>query len=191
MRGRRVGLLGGSFNPAHAGHLHLSRRALAALKLDQVIWLVAPQNPLKAVAGMAPFEERLARARAVAQDPRIEVSDIERHLGTRYSVDTLARLRRGCATTRFVWLMGADLMLQLPDWHRWQCIFEMVPVAIFDRRSYAYRALAGLAARRYRHHRIRSPAALPTRKPPAWCFVRGSTHPASATEIRRRGVWVT
>jgi len=187
MAGARVGLLGGSFNPAHAGHLHLSRQALAALRLDRVIWLVAPQNPLKPVAGMAPLKERLARARAIARDPRIEVSDLEERLGTHYTVDTLRRLRRRCGATRFVWLMGADLLLQLPEWHRWQRIFETVPVAIFDRRSYAYRALAGLAARRYRRHRVHCPAALPTREPPAWCFVRGPTHPASATEIRRRG----
>lgn len=190
MAGRRVGLLGGSFNPAHEGHLHLSRQALAALRLDRVVWLVAPQNPLKPSDGMAPFQERLARARAIARHPRIEVSDLEHRLGTRYSVDTLRRLRRRCPGTRFVWLMGADLMLQLPQWHRWRCLFETVPVAIFDRRSYAYRALAGLAARRYRRHRIRCTAALPTREPPAWCFARGPTHPASATEIRRRGAWV-
>lgn len=190
MAGRRIGLLGGSFNPAHEGHLHLSRRALAALRLDRVVWLVAPQNPLKPVAGMAPLAERLARARAVARHPRVEVSCLEQRLGTRYTVDTLARLRQRWGGTRLVWLMGADLMLQLPDWHRWQRLFELVPVAIFDRRTYAYRALAGLAARRYRRYRIRCPAALPAREPPAWCFVRGPTHPASATEIRRRGAWV-
>lgn len=190
MAGRRVGLLGGSFNPAHAGHLHLSRQALAALGLERVIWLVSPQNPLKPAAGMAPFEERLARARALARHPRIEVSDIEQHLGTRYTADTLSRLDRRWGGMRLVWLMGADLVLELPDWHRWQRIFETVPIAIFDRRTYAYKALAGLALRRYRHHRVRSAAALPRRKPPAWCFVRGPTHPASATEIRRRGAWI-
>lgn len=190
MAGCRVGLLGGSFNPAHQGHLHLSLHALAALRLDRVLWLVSPQNPLKPSAGMAPFAERLARARALARHPRIEASDLERRLGTRYTVDTLARLLRRRGGTRYVWLMGADIVEELPDWHRWQRLFELVPVAIFDRPTYSKSALASLAARRYRRHRVRIPAALPTRRPPAWCFVRGPTHPASASEIRRRGAWV-
>lgn len=187
--GLRVGLLGGSFNPAHAGHRHLSLQALARLRLDRVLWLVAPQNPLKPARGMAPYAERLARARAVARDPRIEVSDLERRLGTRYSVDTLERLLKRRRGTRFVWLIGADIAGELAHWHRWQRLFELVPVAIFDRPTYAYGALASLAAARYRRHRVRCPAALAGRRPPAWCFVRGPTHPASASEIRRRGAW--
>jgi len=189
MTGLRVGLLGGSFNPAHAGHLHLSLAALAALRLDRVVWLVSPQNPLKPPAGMAPFERRLAEARAIAAHPRIEVSDIERHLGTRYSVDTIEALCRRRPAWRYVWLIGADILAELPRWHRWQHIFELVPVAIFDRPTYARIALAGPAARRFGRYRVRHPAALAARRPPAWCFVRGPTHPASATEIRRRGTW--
>ena len=185
----RVGLLGGSFNPAHEGHLHLSLRALAALRLDRVIWLVAPQNPLKPQAGMAPFARRLAQARALARHPRIEVSDLECRLGTRYSVDTLARLVGRRPARHYVWLVGADIVPELPRWHRWQHLFELVPVAIFDRPTYARIALGAAAARRFGRYRVKHPAALAMRKPPAWCFVRGPTHPASATELRRRGAW--
>lgn len=191
MTGLRVGLLGGSFNPAHQGHLHLSLWALAALRLDRVVWLVSPQNPLKTAAGMAPFQRRLAAARALARHPRIEVSDLERRLGTRYSVDTIAALRRRRPRHRYVWLIGADILAELPRWHRWRRIFELVPVAIFDRPTYARIALASSAARRFGRYRVRHPAALATREPPAWCFVRGPTHPASATELRRRGAWST
>jgi nicotinate-nucleotide adenylyltransferase len=185
----RVGLLGGSFNPAHQGHLHLSLWALAALRLDRVVWLVSPQNPLKPAEDMAPFQRRLAVARRLARHPRIEVSDLERRSGTRYSVDTVAALCRRRPRHRYVWLIGADIVPELERWHRWQHIFELVPVAIFDRPTYARIALASLAAQRFGRYRVRQPAVLATRKPPAWCFVRGPTHPASATELRRRGAW--
>src|SRR6187399_1976657 len=105
--GRRIGLLGGSFNPAHGGHLHISRLALARLGLDEVWWLVSPQNPLKPASSMAPFAERLDRAeRVAAADRRIRVSDIEARLGTTYSADTIEALRRRFPRTRFIWLMG-------------------------------------------------------------------------------------
>jgi nicotinate-nucleotide adenylyltransferase len=185
----RVGLLGGSFNPAHEGHLHLSLKALAALQLDLVVWLVSPQNPLKPAAGMASLERRIERARSVARHPLIVVSDLERRLGTHYTVDTVQALLRRRPRHRYVWLMGADIMPELPDWHRWTRLFELVPVAIFDRPTYSRFALAGPAMRRFGRYRVKHPAALATRRPPAWCFVRGPTHPASATELRRRGAW--
>jgi nicotinate-nucleotide adenylyltransferase len=185
----RVGLLGGSFNPAHDGHRHISLEALKRLRLDQVWWLVAPQNPLKPGAGMAPLESRLASARKAARHPRIRVSDLEARLGTRYTVDTLARLTQRYPECRFVWLMGADNLLQFPAWRRWADIAQAIPIAIFDRPTYAYRALAGQAARRFARYRVMDPAALPGRRPPAWCLVRGPTHPASATAVREQGAW--
>lgn len=128
--GLRVGLLGGSFNPAHDGHRYISRLALKLLGLDEVWWLVSPQNPLKPAAGMASLGDRLARAQAVADHPRIRVTDLERLLGTRYTADTLAALHRCFPRTRFVWLMGADNLLQVPRWQRWTEIFETTPVAL-------------------------------------------------------------
>jgi nicotinate-nucleotide adenylyltransferase len=185
----RVGLLGGSFNPAHSGHRHLSEQALKRLALDRVWWLVSPQNPLKPEAGMAPFAERLASARTAARNPRIVVTDIEARLGTRYTADTLAALTMRFPRLRFVWLMGADNLIQIPQWKHWSWIFNTVPVAIFGRPSYSLRALAGKAARRYRHHRLpeRAAAGLADEAPPAWVFCRMRLDPTSATAIRARG----
>ncbi len=129
--GLKVGLLGGSFNPAHEGHLHITKMCLKALGLDRVWWLVSPGNPLKPVKGMAPFAERLASAEAMARDPRIVVSDIETRLGTRYTADTLAALTGRFPEIRFVWLMGADNMLQFPKWRNWREIAETVPIAVY------------------------------------------------------------
>jgi len=187
LRKRRIGLLGGSFNPAHAGHRHISRLALRCLGLDELWWLVSPQNPLKPQAGMAPLEERLAKARAVAQDRRIKVTDLERRLGTRYTVDTVAQLKRHYPRARFVWVAGADILAQLPRWRRWTDLMEMLPLAVFDRPAYAHAALASKVAGRYRHARLKAADArrLATAKPPAWVFIASRLHPASATAIRK------
>jgi len=185
-RRRRIGLLGGSFNPAHAGHRHISLMALRRLRLDEVWWLVSPQNPLKPVAGMAPLAERVAGARTVAAHPGIRVTGIEKALGTRYTADTLPALTRRFPLARFVWLMGADNLVEIPRWNRWRRIFATVPVAILARSSYSHRALAGQAARRFAHDRIPTPQAgrLAELDPPAWVFLHGRRHPASATLIR-------
>ncbi|MGE0726040.1 MAG: nicotinate-nucleotide adenylyltransferase [Alphaproteobacteria bacterium] len=183
---RRIGLLGGSFNPAHDGHRHLSLWALRRLRLDAIWWLVSPQNPLKAADGMAALGDRLRSARAVARHPRIRVTDLERALGTRYTADTIDALRRRFPAARFVWLMGADNLHQIARWQRWEAIFQAVPVAVFDRPSYALRALSGVAARRFATRRLpeRAAATLAGRRPPAWCFLTIPRHPASATRIR-------
>ena len=128
-RRMRVGLLGGSFNPAHDGHLQVARRALSQLRLDQVWLLVSPGNPLKRAAWMAPLAERLVSARALADGRRIVATDIERLLDTRYTVDTLAALRRRFPQVRFVWLMGADGLAGLQRWRRWERIARLVPFA--------------------------------------------------------------
>jgi len=184
---RRIGLLGGSFNPAHGGHLHISREALRRLDLDEVWWLVSPQNPLKPIAGMAPFAERLAGAGAVAAaDRRIRVSDIEAQLGSTFTADTLRVLRRRFPHARFVWLMGGDNLAQLPYWKRWQDIFRTVPVAVFDRPGTALRALAGVVPTRFAAARVPPAAArrLASLMPPAWVFFHTRLDPRSATRIR-------
>jgi nicotinate-nucleotide adenylyltransferase len=183
---RRIGLLGGSFNPAHDGHRHLSLWALKRLGLHQVWWLVSPQNPLKAEAGMAALDRRLEGARDAARHPGIRPTDIERRLGTRYTADTVAALRRRFPRTRFVWLMGADNLRQIRRWKRWRAIFEGLPVAVFDRPTYALGALSGMAARRYARRRLPASAArsLADRPAPAWIFVTMPLNPASATRIR-------
>jgi nicotinate-nucleotide adenylyltransferase len=186
MRRRRIGLLGGSFNPAHAGHRHVSIVALHRLGLDEVWWLVSPQNPLKPSADMAPLTTRLLRAAAVADHPRIRVTDIERRLRTRYTADTLPALVRRYPDCAFVWLMGADNLLQLPEWRRWDTIMQSVPVAVFPRAPYSLRALAGHAATRFAARRLREEAAgsIALRPPPCWVFLHSQLHPAAATAIR-------
>jgi nicotinate-nucleotide adenylyltransferase len=184
----RVGLLGASFNPAHEGHLAISREALRRLALDRVWWLISPQNPLKPVAGMASFAERFASAQALAQqDPRIVCSDLEQRLATRYTVDTLNWLQQH-GERRLVWLIGADNLLQLPQWHHWLRLIAMVPIAVFDREPYSHRASVGRVARRYAQQRLCEGEAqtLAERRPPAWVYLRLRRHQESSTAIRRK-----
>jgi nicotinate (nicotinamide) nucleotide adenylyltransferase/ribosome silencing factor RsfS/YbeB/iojap len=185
--------MGGSFNPAHGGHLHLSLLALKHLDLDEVWWLVSPQNPLKPVKGMAPFATRLEQARRVAvRHPQLRVSDLEGRLrGSGYTADTLKALRRRFPRVRFVWLMGSDNLFQISRWERWPGIFRTVAVAVFDRPSYSLRALSGIAAERFARSRIPVTAArrLAEIPPPAWVFFHTPLDPRSATRIRsERGI---
>jgi len=186
--GQRIGLLGGSFNPAHRGHRLISLIALKRLALDQVWWLVSPQNPLKTREGMADLPIRIARARQVARHPRIRVTALEAAFGTRYTVDTLRALKAKAPGTLFVWLMGADNLAQISAWHAWPAIFRLVPIAVFDRPRLAHGALAGKAAQRFAASRL-DPARASTlarRRPPAWVFFHQRLSDASASAIRRR-----
>lgn len=185
---RRIGLLGGSFNPAHEGHRHVSLLALQKLKLDEIWWLVSPQNPLKPRNDMAPLKDRLKQARKiVARDRRIKVTDIETTLGTRYTADTIDALRRQFPRLDFVWLMGADNLAQISRWDRWQSIFQAVPIAVFDRPAYSLSALNAKAAQRFARQRVAAERAggMAGSRPPVWSFIRCRLHPASATQIRR------
>jgi nicotinate-nucleotide adenylyltransferase len=182
---RRVGLLGGSFNPAHQGHLHVSREALKRLGLDEIWWLVAPQNPLKSTAGMASLKERMASATRVARDPRIRILDLETRLGTHFTADTLAALQTHWPRIDFVWLMGADNLAQIRQWKNWQAIFARVPIAVFARPTYCRKALAELAAQRFARARvIRETRRFSEIKPPAWIFLPVKLDFHSATAIR-------
>ncbi len=185
----RIGILGGSFNPAHEGHLHISREALKRLNLDRVWWMVSPQNPLKSSEDMAPLAWRMESARAMAKHPRIDVTDIESRLGSTFTAETLERLSQRNSRHRFVWLMGADNLIQVPFWKDWNKIFTRVPIAVFGRPSYDSRALFGKAATRYRSSRVleRDVAGLVDRPPPAWAFLAIRRHAASATAIRHSG----
>ena len=182
----RVGLLGGSFNPAHAGHRHIARLAMRRLRLDQVWLLVSPGNPLKPAAGMAPHAQRLASARAIADGRRILATGIESALGTRFTADTLAELRRRFPCAQFVWLMGADNLEQLPRWNRWLEIARGGAFAVLPRPTYNHRALAGQAARRLRAARLAAHVApaLAVQATPCWVFLPAPQHAASATAIR-------
>lgn len=185
--GLKVGLLGGSFNPAHDGHVHLSQIALQRLGLDQVWWLVSPQNPLKPTIGMTPLDQRLEGAKTMARDPRIWATDLEAALGTEYSIDTVKCLKRLFPKVKFVWLMGADNLIQIPQWRQWTTLFEQLPIAIMGRPTYSLGALNGLAAQRYRRRRVLPGKfrSLASRRTPAWAFIPGPLHLGSATAIRK------
>ena len=183
----RVGLLGGSFNPAHEGHIHLTREALRTLGLHQVWWLVSPQNPLKSASGMAPFAARLAGAQAAIEKAglggRVLATDVENRLGVRHTARVLRLLRRRYPRIAFVWLMGADNLGDISRWWHWTGVFHAARVAVFDRSPYSYRALASRAAKRFSNARC-GIKALWHHAAPAWSYVAMRRHPASATAIR-------
>jgi nicotinate-nucleotide adenylyltransferase len=183
--GLRVGLLGGSFNPAHDGHLYASVLALKQLQLDYVWWLVSPQNPLKETSGMADFGARLSAARQFARHPRIIVSGIESELGTRFTVDTLTGLTRRFPQLRFVWLMGSDNLLQLPRWRNWRQIFATVPVAVVARPGTALAARTSKAATVFRDDYVPPSRHFSVMRPPVWTVLDGRRNTLSATFLRR------
>ena len=168
--------------------MHISLLALKLLRLDEVWWMVSPQNPLKPSSGMASFDERMTGALALARHPCIRVTDIERRFGTTYTADTLVILKRCFPKTSFVWIMGADNLAQISKWQNWTRIFSLLPIAVFDRAPYSFGALAGKAAKAFfRFKRKRNDACnIADMKPPAWMFFHTRLHPGSATEIRSR-----
>ena len=184
--GQVVGLLGGSFDPPHAGHVHLTREALKRLRLDQVWWLVSPGNPLKPNPP-APLAERMAAARGIMRHPKVKVTDLEAGFGTRATADTLRELQRAYPLVRFVWLMGADNLAQFHTWDRWPEIMARVPVAVLARPGQRMRALHSHAAQRFRLERppARDAERLGRIAPPVWLYLDMPMRPESSTAIRR------
>ena len=180
---RTVGLLGGSFNPAHGGHRHISLYALKMLKLDAVWWMVSPQNPLKPVKGMAPLVQRMAGAIKESYHPKIIVTDIEQHLGTRYTADTLKELKKHFPRTQFIWLMGTDNLRQIHKWERWEEIFCMVPVCVLDRPPRGNSLKSCQAFERFRPYLQNS---LKMDLLPAWTILHIPLNYLSATTIRAK-----
>ncbi|MEO0379158.1 MAG: nicotinate-nucleotide adenylyltransferase [Pseudomonadota bacterium] len=190
--GMTIGLLGGSFDPAHDGHVHITREAMKRFGLSHVWWLVSPGNPLKA-RGPAPLEQRMARARDVMVDPRVTVTDVEARLGTRSTAQTLAELMACYPGVRFVWLMGADNLAQLHQWQDWEWIMENVPVGVLARPGDRISARMSRAARLYARYRIsgRASQVLARADAPAWCFVNVPMSGQSSSAIRAAGGWGT
>ena len=189
--GKKIGLLGGSFNPAHDAHLEISLCALKKLELDAVWWLVSPQNPLKSPDDMAPLDHRMASARNfVRNNPHIHVTDLEQHLGSRYTAETLDKLTQMMPDSHFVWLMGADNLMQFSKWKDWQKIATTVVFAIFNRPGYSKALEISEAANFFRSHQVpeEQAATLATRSAPAWLFIRDTENPLSSTEIRRKTI---
>lgn len=188
--GQRVGVLGGSFDPPHAGHVHITLWALRRLGLDRVWWLVSPVNPLKP-AGPAEIERRLQACRALVRHPRVTVTDIERHLSSRFTADTLAHLSRRYGGVRLVWLMGADNLRGFHHWDRWDWIMRNYPVAVLARPGEQLRAGLSPAARRFSDRRLPQGAAhgLGRGGRARWVLLTGRMSEDSSTAIRARGDW--
>ena len=183
-----IALLGGSFNPAHDGHVHISKQALMKVGVDEVWWLVSPQNPLKSSRHMASYAERFASASALTRSqPAIKVSDYEARAGTRYTIDTLRALQRAYPHYRFIWLMGADNLVQFHRWKHWRAIASLMPIAVFDRSPSQYSALRSQAASALHYAKIpESCARLLAHLPaPAWCYLHIPRSTLSSTQIRK------
>ncbi|MEM7720487.1 MAG: nicotinate-nucleotide adenylyltransferase [Pseudomonadota bacterium] len=188
--GMRIGLLGGSFDPAHEGHAHITREALKRFGLDEVWWLVSPGNPLKA-RGPAPLDARLTHARTVMRHPRVWITDLEARLGTRYTYATLTQLRARYPGVRFVWLMGADNLASFHRWDQWRDIMGTVPIAVMARPGQRISARLSPAAQVFRRYKLRSREAMRLSRmtAPAWVFVNVPMNDQSSTSIRARGEW--
>lgn len=180
----RVALLGGSFDPPHAGHLAISRHALSALNLHAVIWLVSPQNPLKKHPP-APQNERLIACRALIDHPRIFASPIERVWQSATSIDTVTRFRKHYPATQFVWLIGSDNFATFHHWHRWKDIMQTLPLAIYPRHGSHLHAPLGPAAQYFSRQRT-TPSALMQKKAPAWALLSGPDYRLSSRHIRTK-----
>jgi nicotinate-nucleotide adenylyltransferase len=187
-QGQRIGLFGGSFNPAHHGHYAVALFTLNKLKLDWVWWLVAPQNPLKDARDYSDYEERLKGAGEVARHPRFIVTGIERKLGTVTTASTLAAMSSMLTQGRFVWIMGADSFANLHHWHEWTKIAEALPIAVLARPGFSTRALESPAAGRYAGYRMpaENAARLADTEPPAWVFLPMPLRQESSTAIRKK-----
>ncbi len=184
-RGFTVGLLGGSFNPAHGGHRRMSLEAMRRLRLDEIWWLVSPQNPLKSAVGMAPLPARIASARRAARHPRIRVMALESELGTQRSIDTIRALRSRYPHIRFLWLMGSDNLAEFHRWASWRAIAHAVPIVVMARPRYIGKSQTAPAMGWLRRWRRKSLANWRNDTLPAIRLVNLGLDPRSATAIRR------
>ena len=190
--GMRIGLLGGSFNPPHEAHRAISLFAMKRLQLDRIWWLVSPGNPLKDTSALPALDQRMIAAEKVAHHPRIDVSCLETVIGTRYTYDTIAYLRRRCSNVNFVWIMGADNLAQFHRWESWRRITDLIPFAVIDRPPDSFRALSSVTAQTLGPYRIDEQDAgiLADRRAPAWVFLTGLKSSLSSTRLRNPdGSW--
>lgn len=189
--GQVIGLLGGSFDPAHEGHVHITKMALKRFNLDRVWWLVSPGNPLKE-KGPASMERRLTHAREIMEHPKVEVTDIEARTGTRYTAATLEKIKALYPGVTFVWLMGADNLAQFHLWQDWRDIMQTTPVGVIARPGTRGAARNSVAAQSFAHAKLspRASRLLGRCGTPCWCFINVPMSDASSTEIRAKGGWV-
>ncbi len=177
-------MFGGSFNPAHSGHLHVAQTAMTRLQLDWVWWIVARGNPLKAEHG--DFDTRFASAQRMAKGSRMIVTDLEMRLGYTYSWQTLTAITRRAPGADFVWLMGADNLAGFDRWKNWRDIARLMPVAVVARPGSGPRARNSVFARTFRKAQVPALMAplVPGMTPPAWAYLNTRLDPSSSTSIR-------
>jgi nicotinate-nucleotide adenylyltransferase len=184
--GLRVGLMGGTFNPPHAGHALVADIARRRLRLDQVWWLVTPGNPLKANNGLPSLESRMAACRALADPAHTRISGVERDIGTAFTAETLSYLRRRFPAVQFVWIMGADNLAGFHRWQQWRRIAATMPIAVVNRPGWHLKALASPAARTLARSRVAEAraAAIVNGPAAAWVMLHGPLSPLSSTGLR-------
>jgi len=189
-QGLRIGLLGGSFDPPHSGHMHISKWAIKEFSLDRIWWLVSPGNPLKKDAP-ADLDRRLSACNKLVNHPKVIVTDLERVFNTRYTAQTLISLKSQYRGVRFVWLMGADNLAEFHKWDRWQDIMHMLPVGVMARPNQQLAANCSTAARIFRESRLsaQSSTALPFKEAPSWSLLTGPMDDESSSKIRAKGKW--
>ncbi len=186
-RGMRVGLLGGSFNPPHEGHVHIAQTALRALNLDCVWWMVTPQNPLKAAKDTLPFERRFALCRALTRhDPRMVISDLDQRCNNIYSITMLQNMRTMFPLTRFVFIAGTDVLEHLPKWYCWRDLHKESSLAFVERPpALSLVRQHGLHLPGLKNHHLSARGANPPLKPGDCYWISGHRlHPQSSTKIR-------
>ena len=184
-RGMKIGLFGGSFNPAHEGHRHVAETARVKMGLDRIIWLVSPQNPLKSRSETTPVARRIAQMKPFI-GPRDVISDFETRIDATYTLDTLRALKARFPGVHFVWIMGGDSLAGFHRWRGWVQIMHMFPVVIVSRPGAMMNARFSPTARRFAPFRVkeRAAATLPCRQAPAWAYLKGPLHGHSSSAIR-------
>lgn len=189
LTGTTVGLLGGSFDPPHSGHVHITNQAFQAFGLHRIWWLVSPQNPLKDKKPSS-LALRVNKCKNIVQHPKVFVSDIEGRLNTHVTAQTLRKLYLLYPGVRFVWLMGADNLSNFHNWEEWTWIMENIPIGIMARPGEQVKAGLSQTALRYRRFRVKSynAAALPFMRAPAWSLLGGPVKDISSTKIRSEGL---
>lgn len=184
----KVGLLGGSFNPAHQGHLELSNKVMNLLNLDAIWWLVTPANPLKGKEQNLSFNYRYNSAVKLIHNNKIIISAIEKKWQLNYTIDTIKRLKQYFSLIKFVWLMGLDNLIQLTKWYKWQEIIKSVPVIIYNRGDtyQVYKALKTKASLYFNddHYYGNNILNIVNQPPPCWGLLRLKKNSLSSTKIR-------
>lgn len=183
-----VGLLGGSFNPPHSGHRHISLFALSRLNLDRIWWLVSPGNPLKDSSDLQSLDSRLFNCRSIAEHPKLDITAFEAKLSSVYTIDTLRYLLRRYPGTRFVWVMGADNLVWFHRWRNWTTLFRLVPVVVVDRPDCRYQAMASKAAKTFSKYYVNNQnlSSFACSRPPRWTFLTIPLSSESSTKIRKK-----